>query len=226
MISLNFDYSRSYKGFLYPVIKPSLLVLSHGVYKYRCEGKKNIPKQGALIIACNHVAFSDPALIVANCPRRVHFMAKSDLFENRAFSLALRQMNAFPVKRWTSDRKALRYALAILSKGGAVGIFPEGRRVRGEKEPVDARNGIGFLASCSGADILPCCIYKFKNGHRSELTLSFGEIIPNKELFPDGERTSASVRKASEAVMTRIKELWKTQEKHYGRQGPQASASE
>ncbi len=223
---MNFDYNRSYKGFLYPVLKPPLFLLSHGVYKYRCVGKENIPKKNGLIIACNHVAFSDPALIVANCPRRVHFMAKSDLFENPAFSLVLRQMNAFPVHRWSSDRKALRYALDILKKGGAVGIFPEGRRVRGEKEPVDARNGIGFLAGCSGADVLPCCIYKFKEGYRSELTLAFGEIIPNKELFPDGTRTSQRVRNASQTIMNRITELWKIQEKHYGRQKPQDSASE
>lgn len=223
---MNFDYNRSYRGILYPVIKPPLLLLSHGVYKYRCVGKENVPKRGPLIIACNHVAFSDPALIVANCPRKVNFMAKSDLFENPVFSLVLREMKAFPVVRWKPDRRALRYACDILSQGGAVGIFPEGRRVRGEKEPVDARNGIGFLASVSGADVLPCCIYKFKECRRSELTLAFGTVIKNEQLFSDGARTSQKVRDASETIMNRIKELWKIQEKHYGRQKPQASASE
>lgn len=223
---MEFDYERTYRGFLYPVLKPSLLILSHGVYKYRCIGRGNIPKRGRLIIACNHVAFSDPALIIANCPRRVHFMAKSDLFQTKTFSFVLRQMNAFPVRRWTSDRRALRYALSILNKGDAVGIFPEGRRVRGESAPVGAQNGTGFLAAVSGADVLPCCIYKFKEGYRSELTLAFGKVIPNRELFSEGELTSQKVRSASETIMKRITELWKIQEKYYGRQKQQASASE
>lgn len=207
-------------------MKPSLWLLSHGVYKYRCKGRENIPRQGSLIIACNHIAFSDPALIVANCPRKIFYMAKSDLFENRALAALLRNMNAFPVKRWTADRKALRYALNVLKRGDALGIFPEGRRVRGGIEPVEARKGIGYLAKVSGADVLPCCIYKVKKKYRSDLILVFGKVIKNGELFSGENKASDSAGIASQIIMDRIKELWLQQENIFRQQKRQDSASE
>lgn len=225
---MDFDYKKINNGRLYTLVKPSLWLLSHGVYKYRCIGKENVPKQGSLIIACNHVAFSDPALIVANCPRKVYYMAKSDLFENRLFAAVFRNMNAFPVKRWSADRKALRYALKLLEKGCALGIFPEGRRVRGGVQPVEARKGIGYLARVSGADVLPCCIYKTDKKYRSELTLVFGTVIKNSELFSDENLLSSSegVQVASSIIMDRIKNLWLNQEKLFRQQKRQDSASE
>lgn len=223
---MNFDYSKINNGRLYTLVKPSLWLLSHGVYKYRCKGKENIPRQGSLIIACNHIAFSDPALIVANCPRKIYYMAKSDLFENRAFAALLRNMNAFPVKRWTADRKALRYALNVLQKGDVLGIFPEGRRVRGGVEPVEARKGIGYLAKVSGADVLPCCIYKVKKKYRSNLIIVFGKVINNCELFGGENNASNSTHTASQIIMDRIKELWLEQENIFRLQKRQASASE
>ncbi len=223
---MHFDYSVLKEHKLYSLIKAPLWLASHAVYKYRCKGKENIPETGSLIIACNHVAFSDPALIVANCPRKIHYMAKSDLFENPAFAALLRNMNAFPVRRWTADRDALRYARRVLECGGVLGIFPEGRRVRGEKEPVDARNGIGYLARITGSDILPCCIYKINKKHRSEITVVFGTVIRNSQLGFTGENRSAEIRNASKIIMDRIKELWKLEEIRYRQRERQDSASE
>ena len=222
-----FDYSVHPKAhLLYPVLKLPLLAASHAVYKYRVKGRKNVPEKGSLIIACNHVAFSDPALIVANCPRTVHYMAKSDLFENPLFASLLRNMNAFPVRRWSSDRNALRYARKVLDGGGVLGIFPEGRRVRGGLQPVEARKGIGYLARMTGADVLPCCIYKINKRYRSELTLVFGTVIKNTELGFGGAGYSEEAARASETIMNRIRELWNQEKELSKKQKPQASASE
>lgn len=205
---MKFDYSKIKKHKLYPVLVPHLWVLSRIVYESDCYGKENVPLNGSLIIACNHVAFSDPALIVANCPRTVHFMGKSDLFENPALALLLRNMNAFPVRRWTSDRQALRYAKQVLDNGWVLGIFPEGRRVRGGVPPTEARAGIGYLARVTGADVLPCCIYKEQRKVRSKAIVRFGEVIKNSELGFKGEDKSAETRIASAIVMDKIKQLW------------------
>ena len=216
------------KSIIYGFVKPFLWIASHIVYKYRCKGRKNIPADGGLIVACNHVAFSDPALIIANCPRKIHYMAKSDLFENSAAALVLRKMNAFPVKRWSADRKALKYAVTILKNEGAVGIFPEGRRVRGGAEPVDARKGVGYIARITGADVLPCCIFKINRKFRSELTLVFGRVIKNSELFPKDNSVASSEKAeaASSIIMDRIREEWTKEEKLFKLQKQQDSASE
>lgn len=225
---MEFDYTSVSDSLIYNLVKPPLWIASHIAYKYRCKGRKNIPSDGGLIIACNHVAFSDPALIVVNCPRKIHYMAKSDLFENRALAILLKQMNAFPVKRWTADRNALKYAVKILEGGGVLGIFPEGRRVRGGIQPVEARKGIGYIAKKTGADVLPCCIYKIDKRYRSELMLVFGTVIKNRELFSEEDKASSSdsVKVASSIIMDRIKELWLEQEKVFRPQKQQDSASE
>ncbi len=207
-----FDYSKPPKNHkIYPFVKPPLWLASHIVYEYRCRGRENIPETGSLIIACNHVAFSDPALIVANCPRKIHYMAKSDLFENPLSAVVLRNMNAFPVKRWTSDRKALRYAKEVLDRGWVLGIFPEGRRVRGGLPPVEARTGVGYLAKMTGADILPCCIYKKHKKFRSDITIVFGTVIKNSDLRFKGINKSEEMKNASNIIMDRIKELWQAE---------------
>lgn len=203
-----FDYSKIKDHKIYPFVVPPLWLLSRIVYESRCYGRENVPKEGKLIIACNHVAFSDPALIVANCPRKVFYMAKSDLFQNPFSAVILRNMNAFPVKRWKSDRKALRYAKEVLDRGWALGIFPEGRRVRGGVPPTEARTGIGYLARVTGADVLPCCIYKVQRPIHSKAIVRFGTVIKNSELGFVGEDKSAEMKRASELIMNKIKELW------------------
>ena len=203
-----FDYSVVKKHRLYPFLVPVIRLLSHIVYSTRCVGKENIPESGKLIIACNHIAFSDPALIVAYSRRTVHFMAKSELFENPFVSLVLRNMNAFPVKRNSSDRQALSYAKKVLSNDWVLGIFPEGRRV-GRSSPTDGKTGVAFLARMTGADVLPVCIHKTGvDWLRPGITLKFGKVIKNSELgFSTGSRAEG-LKNATDIIMSGIKKLW------------------
>lgn len=203
-----FDYSEIKNHKLYHLVVPLLRMLSGIVYKSRCYGRENVPATGKLIIACNHVSFSDPALIIVNCPRTVHYMAKSELFMTRGYAFAFTNMNAFPVRRCSSDRKALRFAKEILDRGWALGIFPEGRRIGADREPTDARSGIGYLARISGADVLPCCIYKRDRIIRSRVVVRFGRLIKNSELGFEGNDKSLETKRASDIIMKRIKELW------------------
>ena len=203
-----FDYSVIKKRKLYPVLVPVLRLLSHIVYSTECKGVENIPSDGKLIIACNHIAFSDPAFIVAYSSRRVHFMAKSELFENYFIAKLLSNMNAFPVRRNTSDRKALMYAKKILENDWVLGIFPEGRRVRGSS-PTQGKTGIAFLSRMSGADVLPVCIYKTGTGHfRPKVTLKFGKVIRNSELGFNNADRNEELKAATDKIMENIKNLW------------------
>ncbi len=203
-----FDYSKVKDHKLYPVLVPVLRILSHIVYSTKCVDCDNIPESGKLIIACNHVAFSDPALIVAYSKRRVHFMAKSELFENPMVSLVLRNMNAFPVKRNTSDRRSISYAKTVLDNDWVLGIFPEGRRVR-DSSPTNGKTGVAFLARITGADVLPACIYKVKKGYiRTRVTVKFGEVIKNSELGFENKNRAEELKNATDKIMNNIKMLW------------------
>lgn len=207
-----FDYSRLKPHGTYYVMKPVVKVLSHIVYSSECKGRENVPLKGKLIIACNHIGTPDPAFIVANCPRTVHFMAKSEIFERKLFSSFFTGMNAFPVIRKSADRRALRYALQVLEKGWVLGIFPEGRRVRDSESvsPVDGLAGVGYLARASGADVLPCCLYRIPGDgkFRPKVVVIFGEVIKNSELGFEGKNKSEETKKASKIIMDEIKALW------------------
>lgn len=214
-----FDYSKSVREHkLYFPLKYVAKGLTYVVYrKMTVKGAENIPPEGALIIACNHIAFSDPAIIVANCPRTVHFMAKSELFEAPLKALFMRQMNAFPVKRNYFDRSALKRAKEILDKGWILGIFPEGRRVR-NSPPTESKNGIAYLAKLTGADVLPVCIYRSPDDtsrwHR--LVLSYGTVIKNNSLGFEGKNKAQELDNASDIIMKRIKELWEAENEGNG----------
>ena len=207
-----FDYSLLKKYHTYSVVKPVIKVLSHIVYSSECIGRENVPADGKLIIACNHIGTPDPAFIVANCPRRVHFMAKSELFEKRFFAELFTRMNAFPGVRKAADRKALRYALRILENDLVLGIFPEGRRVRDSESvsPVDGLAGVGYIARVSGADVLPCCLYRIPGDgkFRPVVRVIFGKVIKNSDLGFKGENKSTETKNASVIIMNEIKALW------------------
>lgn len=205
-----FDYSKPPKSsFIYPVGKYLSSFLAPFVYDVSCFGRENVPLEGSLIIAGNHISFSDPAIVIANCPRTVFYMAKSELFERRPVALFMKKMNAFPVKRNYSDRKSLKYAKEILENGWALGIFPEGQTVKG-LVPTEAKNGVAYLAYKTEADVLPVCLYRDPNDKRKRhgLVLRFGKVIENKELFPSDKTASADIKKAADSIMNRIKQMW------------------
>ncbi len=205
-----FNYSKKQKvSPFYPLGKILIKLLAPFVYDVKCKGAENIPLDGPLIIAGNHISSTDPAAVIAFCPRVVHFMAKSELFESIPWAVLVRSMNAFPVKRNYSDRDAIRYADKILKKGWVVGIFPEGRRVK-ELIPTEAKQGVAYIARRSGADVLPVCLYRSPSDKklRHSLTVRFGKIIKNSDLGFEGINRSNELKTAADRIMDEIKTMW------------------
>ncbi len=95
-------------------------------YRIRFVGKENLPGEGPVLIVSNHASYIDPICLGLAFPKRqIHFMAKDDLFRMPMLKQLLPRVNAFPVKRESSDRKALKEALKRLKAGEVVAIFPE-----------------------------------------------------------------------------------------------------
>ena len=211
---MHFDYENKDDRGFYKIAVPLIKAYANAHFSISCYGKDNIPKEkGKLIIACNHISFADPAVIISHFPYSIHFIAKSELFENPLTAFVLSNLNAFPVRRGLSDRDALKYACKILDENKIIGIFPEGRRVR-SAVPEKAKRGVAFIARRSGADVLPASLYldPKEDVFRPKLTLRFGSVLKNSELF-DGEDKSQELLKASEKIMNTIENLW---EKKHG----------
>ncbi|HXH62362.1 MAG TPA: lysophospholipid acyltransferase family protein [Fimbriimonadaceae bacterium] len=93
----------------------------------RVSGSSSVPPKGGLLILSNHIADIDPPVVGIACRRRIHFMAKSELFEIPILKHVIRWFQAFPVKRGAPDKAAIRHAIDLLQAGEVVCIFPEGQ---------------------------------------------------------------------------------------------------
>src|SRR5437867_1486686 len=124
--------------------------------RWSVSGLEHVPPEGALLVTSNHQNNVDPPILVAMIPRVLHCMAKQEMFVGPVGFLS-RWYGAFPVRRGTPDRQAIRTALDHLAAGRCVGIFPEGTRSR-TGALIEAHTGAGLLALRSGAPVLPVAI--------------------------------------------------------------------
>ena len=117
-------------------------------------GKKNMPQHSACIVVANHVNLVDSPLIGISLGRKVHFMAKEDLFHSRIIGWLADKFGAFPVAKGKLNRRAGRTAVELLANGQALIIYPEGQRsLDGKLGP--AYSGAALLAVKSGVPIVP-----------------------------------------------------------------------
>jgi 1-acyl-sn-glycerol-3-phosphate acyltransferase len=118
-------------------------------------------------------------------PRRVDFMAMTELFRHPVTAATMRALGAFPVDRQRRDAGAVREAVRRLRAGRCVGIFPEGGIRLGPESVLggrpDIRSGAGMIALKSHATILPVILrdtrkpYRWQNWFRREtLSVTFG----------------------------------------------------
>jgi glycerol-3-phosphate dehydrogenase (NAD(P)+) len=138
---------------------PMRVVLKLAILAYfrvRRLGREHIPP-GGVILAANHRSFLDPFVIGCCLPRPIYFVAKRELFKNPIIGWFLNCMGAFPVRRGESDEESVATALALLERGQAVVIFPEGTRIRAGSLATPKR-GVGRLALQSGAPVVPIAI--------------------------------------------------------------------
>ena len=138
---------------------PARVVLKLAILAYfrvRRLGREHVPS-GGVILAANHRSFLDPFVIGCCLPRPIYFVAKRELFKNPIIGWFLNCMGAFPVKRGESDEESVATALALLERGQAVVIFPEGTRIRAGSLAKPKR-GVGRLALQSGAPVVPIAL--------------------------------------------------------------------
>jgi len=146
------------KKISHAVIRWVLNGIFSGFYRLHVEGAEHIPDTGAVIVAPNHKSSFDPPIVgVAIKNRLVHYMAKAELFKNPMFGWVLRKMGAFPVKRGTVDRMAIKQAVRELKNGHVLGIFPEGTRIK--KDGLGRfHSGMASLALMTGVPIVPVAV--------------------------------------------------------------------
>ena len=128
------------------------------VRKFEVVGRENLPREGPLIVASNHLNNADPPMIaLATRPRFPMYMAKREMIRWPILGPAFRIFGAFPVRRGAADLSALRAATEHLERGAMLVMFPEGTRSRGGGLG-RGHPGTALIAMRSGAPILPVAV--------------------------------------------------------------------
>ena len=171
--------------------------------RVRLVGLDNVPKEGAFIIASNHLSWMDVSLVPSYLKRKVVYMAKEELFYSKVGWL-VRFLGAFPVKRGEADRQSLRAADTQLKAGKIFMIFPEGTRSK-IHQLGQGHVGLGMIALRAGVPVVPVAVwgseYTFKK-LRPRVTISYGKPLL---LAPRGKKiTREDIEEATNEVMRHI----------------------
>jgi 1-acyl-sn-glycerol-3-phosphate acyltransferase len=148
----------------YWVAKYTLGVTLWIVFRPWSRGRRNLPRRGPVILASNHLSFSDHFFGPLPLPRKVVFLAKAEYFTgkgvkglaSRAFFSGVGQI---PIDRTGGEasERALRSGLRVLAEGRVLGIYPEGTRSP-DGRLYRGRTGVARLALESRAPVVPCAM--------------------------------------------------------------------
>ena len=176
-------------------------------------GHENIPLSGGVVLTANHTSYADPPLVGLSCsPRGVWFMAKEELFVNPVMKNILSKIHAFPIKRASVDRQALRRAHELLTSGKAVTIFFEGRRSRDGRLQLPEL-GTAMIALRANVPIVPMALINSdlllprKGGIKfTRITVAIGEPLYFPHLAgKSGDREA--LREVSESIARQVARL-------------------
>lgn len=127
-----------------------------GLVRLRVEGAGNLPSEGPVIIAANHLSFFDSVLLLFALPRRVYALGKAEYTDRRITGWLFCGAGMIPVRRQRPADLAGAFdqARAVLDAGGVLAVFPEGTRSR-DGQLHRGHSGAAHLALETGAPLVP-----------------------------------------------------------------------
>lgn len=172
-----------------------------GAMRLSVRGREHLPREGAVLVVCNHISQVDPPILgVAALPRKSYYMAKIELFRPPILREIIYNLGAFPVDRGASDRRALRIARDILARGDQLLMFPEGTRSRNGRLGAPFP-GAGTLGLRPGVTVVPAAIWGSQRPF-GKVRVAFGPPLDFSDLG-DGPKAERSQR-AAQRMMAAI----------------------
>ncbi|MFH1857672.1 MAG: lysophospholipid acyltransferase family protein [Candidatus Omnitrophota bacterium] len=139
---------------IYYVLRFLSYIVCKLLFRVELTGREHIPKEGGLLVVCNHISYLDPVTFGGAFPRPLYFLTKSEFYRHRFFGWLLRKLHTIPIHLDRYDKQGMQRAIEILREGKALVVYPEGARSRdGKLHP--GRAGAGFLAIQAGVPVLP-----------------------------------------------------------------------
>jgi 1-acyl-sn-glycerol-3-phosphate acyltransferase len=200
-------------GVLRAFLTPFLMLL----FRPKVKGLRHVPGSGPVIIASNHLSFSDSIFMPLVVPRKVTFLAKSEYFTSPGPKGLLKKLTFIALGQVPVDRSggrrseaALITGLKVLAEGKCLGIYPEGTRSP-DGRLYKGRTGIARLAIESGAPVIPVAMFN------TEKIQPTGTVVPKvmrvemifgEPLYFEGDSTDLlHLRDVTDKIMSTIQSL-------------------
>lgn len=161
------------------------------------------------IVVSNHRSVWDFMTMLYLFPTRsLRCVVAELMFEKNVFiSFLLKGFGAIKVDRESHDFSFLGKATEVLSRGGAIEIYPESRIPKDtEEKPLPFKPSAVYLALETGASIVPV----FTNGNyftKERLRAIVGEPVDVRELYDSTLTESENVERITEVLRGIIIEL-------------------
>jgi len=184
-------------------------IVAHIIYRVKVSGAGNLPREGGVLLVCNHVSYADPVLLGANIPREIKFLAFSGLGESRLGRLLFHLTSTIPLSP-TKAKDAIVKASSRLGEGDVICIFPEGGISR-VGPLMGFKKGFELIARKGGVPVVPVyldgvwgSIFSFSGGKFFRkwprklpypAHLRMGQPIPAKEA--KAERVRQAIQRLS-----------------------------
>ena len=215
------EWTRTHEpGWVYELVRLIVTPIALLFYRTRAIGTEHVPASGPVILAPNHFSNMDHFFCGVFLRRKIHFMAKSQLFGNPIGDYIFRVGGVFPVMRGHHDEEPFMTARSIFDRGGCVLIYAEGGRSR-SKGLGEPRRGVGRLALESGAPVVPVAIHgssgvrDWKRLRFPKVTVQYGEPMT---LPVVAQPSPEQQQQAAEEIFAPVREMYSALEEH-GRKG-------
>jgi 1-acyl-sn-glycerol-3-phosphate acyltransferase len=148
----------------YWLVKATLGTALRIIFRPWSRDTRNVPRHGPVILASNHLSFSDHFFGPLPLPRKVIFLGKAEYFTGRGLKGLLTKaffagVGVIPIDRGGGEasERSLTTGLRVLAEGRVLGIYPEGTRSP-DGRLYRGKTGVARLAIESGAPVVPCAM--------------------------------------------------------------------
>ena len=167
---------------------------------------------GPCVMVSNHISHFDPPLLSGYLPRKIDWIAMSELFGTKWSKAGFTWLDVIPVDRHGDDRQALRTAIKRLEAGRMIGIFPEGGIRDGARSILsgaEMREGAFLIAAKARCPVVPVVILgserlynrrKWLPWRRAKVYIAIGEPV-----FPS-DAGRKQLRDETAAALIRLKD--------------------
>ncbi len=172
-------------------------------------GHENIPADGPVLFAGNHMSTYDAAMMLMYLPQESQILGPGDFKLLWPANVVVENIGVIMVKRGTVDRVSMKAMEKVLKSRGMLGLFPEGGTW--EKGIEDVKSGAAYLSMTTKSPVVPIAIggtYQVWNKilrlQRPEVTFHFCEPMPAMQLSGDRKKRQQELQAYSIELMQRI----------------------